>query len=629
MARLPLFVFVLIVWFWSPANAAPDIDFGRYHALVIGVDDYRYLPSLSTAVNDAVAVAEILRRRYNFNVAVLLNPGRAEIFGALERLRVELTERDNLLIYYAGRGILDDENETSYWQPADAERRAGANRISAGALSDVLYAMSARHVMVVSDAAYSGTVARRPRLAIKLRARREAMLAWLSRAASRTALVSGSIEPLDDGAGDGHSVFARGFLSAMREPKETFEGGELFAAIRRLVLGNPSQTPRYANIFRAGHNGGDFLFVPVGPDASADPEDQRASAESDAVFADRRAWERIIDSVEPSDFEGFLNAHPSSDLATRARTRLAALRALALGGRDPDDPWETLQVSVIIHCCRGDDLWKPLIHGARQAGQLFNVDVIIQNADGDAAHAKRRIEAAIAGEADGIVAMIAFEDKMTDVIQRARDAGIPVIVSNRDTDGRGDDAGLAFVGEDYFAAGYRIGGRMVEKHGLADGDFCLVPAEFPDFPYARERHAGVRTALEEAGVLSQMIETGATLDENLSTISEYLSAHPETDCVIGLGGVATAASPEAAAQAGMAGLPNGGFDIIPWATRNITAGLTTATVDRQPFWQGFLPIMFIAYNVRYGLAPPDVDTAKGMVDRENAPLATKWAGTYR
>lgn len=39
MARLPLFVFVLIVWIWSPANAAPDIDFGRYHALVIGVDD--------------------------------------------------------------------------------------------------------------------------------------------------------------------------------------------------------------------------------------------------------------------------------------------------------------------------------------------------------------------------------------------------------------------------------------------------------------------------------------------------------------------------------------------------------------------------------------------------------------
>lgn len=225
--------------------------------------------------------------------------------------------------------------------------------------------------------------------------------------------------------------------------------------------------------------------------------------------------------------------------------------------------------------------------------------------------------------------MIAFEDTLTDVIQRARDAGIPVIVSNIDADGPGETAGLAFVGEDHFAAGYRIGGRMVKEHGLADGDFCLAPAEFPDFPYARERHAGVRTALEEAGVLSQMIETGATLDDNLSTISEYLSAHPETDCVISLGGVATAVSPEAAAKAGMAGIPNAGFDIIPWATENITAGLTTATVDEQPFWQGFLPIMFIAYNVRYGLAPPDVDTAKGIVDRENAPLARKWAGTYR
>ncbi|MCH7938093.1 MAG: caspase family protein, partial [Proteobacteria bacterium] len=37
-----------------PALPAPDdIDFGRYHALVIGINDYEYLPKLQTAVNDA------------------------------------------------------------------------------------------------------------------------------------------------------------------------------------------------------------------------------------------------------------------------------------------------------------------------------------------------------------------------------------------------------------------------------------------------------------------------------------------------------------------------------------------------------------------------------------------------
>ena len=79
----------------------------------------------------------------------------------------------------------------------------------------------------------------------------------------------------------------------------------------------------------------------------------------------------------------------------------------------------------------------------------------------------------------------------------------------------------------------------------------------------------------------------------------------------------------------MEGLPNGGFDINPRVMDNINSGLTTATMDQQAFWQGFLPVMFIAYNVRYGLMPGDVDTGMGIVDKTNAAIATEWAGTYR
>ena len=35
----------------------PAPDFGRYHALVIGINDYEHLPKLVTAVADAEAVA--------------------------------------------------------------------------------------------------------------------------------------------------------------------------------------------------------------------------------------------------------------------------------------------------------------------------------------------------------------------------------------------------------------------------------------------------------------------------------------------------------------------------------------------------------------------------------------------
>ena len=55
-------ILLLACWLGGPARAA-EIDFGRYHALVIGNNDYKHLPRLETAVSDAAAVAEAERRK--------------------------------------------------------------------------------------------------------------------------------------------------------------------------------------------------------------------------------------------------------------------------------------------------------------------------------------------------------------------------------------------------------------------------------------------------------------------------------------------------------------------------------------------------------------------------------------
>ena len=47
------------------------IDFGTYHALVIGINNYENLPTLKTAINDARAVGDLLRSKYGFKVSSL------------------------------------------------------------------------------------------------------------------------------------------------------------------------------------------------------------------------------------------------------------------------------------------------------------------------------------------------------------------------------------------------------------------------------------------------------------------------------------------------------------------------------------------------------------------------------
>ena len=83
----------------------------------------------------------------------------------------------------------------------------------------------------------------------------------MTRKRARTALVSGRLEPVADSGMGGHSVFARAFLAALRENADVIDGQGLYDAIKRPVVLNADQTPQYSDIRRAGHDGGDFLFV--------------------------------------------------------------------------------------------------------------------------------------------------------------------------------------------------------------------------------------------------------------------------------------------------------------------------------------------------------------------------------
>jgi hypothetical protein len=178
-------------------------------------------------------------------------------------MRSQLTEKDNLLVYYAGHGVRDDQTGRGYWLPVDADPDLPTNWVPTTDLTDVIKAMRARHIMVVADSCYSGTLARSVNAG--LRSAKDAdTTAWVRRILekrSRTVMSSGGLEPVMDGGGTGHSVFAQAFIDALRDNPDVIDGQGLFASIRRPIVLNSDQTPEYSDIRQAGHDGGDFLFV--------------------------------------------------------------------------------------------------------------------------------------------------------------------------------------------------------------------------------------------------------------------------------------------------------------------------------------------------------------------------------
>ncbi len=125
----------------------------------------------------------------------------------------------------------------------------------------MLRAIRSKHIMVVADSCYSGTLVRAAPIALKTADERVAWIKRMLKKRSRTALVSGGLEPVSDAGGGDHSVFASAFLDALGENRDVLDGQELFDAIKRPVVLNADQTPQYADIRNAGHEGGEFLFV--------------------------------------------------------------------------------------------------------------------------------------------------------------------------------------------------------------------------------------------------------------------------------------------------------------------------------------------------------------------------------
>jgi Caspase domain/Sel1 repeat len=247
----------------------PKLSLGNYHALVIGNNDYRQLPRLRTAVNDATDVARILGERYRFKVKLLTNATRYEILSALNGLRQELTTQDNLLVYYAGHGFLDEKNQRGHWLPVDAEPENPANWIANGDVTAILNTMEVKQLLLVVDSCYSGTLTRSATGQMEAgmtQAELFEVIRKMAQQRSRMVMSSGGVEPVLDSAGGRHSAFAEVFIQVLRDNDGVLLGREVFRRLQLRVAAMAErltvpQVPEYAPIRFAGHEAGDFVFV--------------------------------------------------------------------------------------------------------------------------------------------------------------------------------------------------------------------------------------------------------------------------------------------------------------------------------------------------------------------------------
>ncbi len=251
-----------------PAVAAElaRLDYGPYVALVIGNANYGGgLSKLPAARSDAEAVAQVLETRYGFKVIRLFDADRYQTLSALNQLREELTERHNLLLYYAGHSASDPATGRSWWQPVDADPTSRVRWVSTAVITDQLDLIPAQRVLLISDAAFAGSVTRsglvRLPSGMTPQRRLEVVRRMLDQRV-RMLLASGTDQPMPQG-GATNSVFAQHLVAALGEENQVTLATDLYRDLERRAEGNGGAVPSLSLLrWARSEAGGDFFFVP-------------------------------------------------------------------------------------------------------------------------------------------------------------------------------------------------------------------------------------------------------------------------------------------------------------------------------------------------------------------------------
>ena len=243
--------------FWN------EIDLGKYYALIISNNRYRLLSNLENAENDGNKIASILSEQYNFEVDHLKNASEDQIYNAFSKLK-KLDKNTNILIYYSGHGKIDSEANTGYWLPIDSHNERKSKWISDEDIKAELRTINAKHILVIADSCFSGTILKRETNQYDTEKFIElSMLSELSKIKTRLAITSGGESPVIDKKGNSqHSVFAKELIQALKENEEIILASRLYKIIKSRLYLNEKQKPQFDFIRDTGsHTGGDFIFL--------------------------------------------------------------------------------------------------------------------------------------------------------------------------------------------------------------------------------------------------------------------------------------------------------------------------------------------------------------------------------
>ncbi|MFV0528520.1 MAG: substrate-binding domain-containing protein [Lachnospiraceae bacterium] len=280
-----------------------------------------------------------------------------------------------------------------------------------------------------------------------------------------------------------------------------------------------------------------------------------------------------------------------------------------------------IKISVVLHAMNSS-FYTKMSDGAKAAGEDLGitVDVTSPTTASNLSEQVGLLESCITAGYDGIATVLWDPSGFNSVIQKASDAGIPVLAFNMNAE---DSGSVAFVGQEYEDAGYQLGKYMFEEVMGGEGKYVIASCAPADTALIA-RADGIKRAAEEFPGIEfvDIIDIGTDLTGAVGVIENAYLANPDIDAILGVDVFSEAIGTFIASNKLQDTVKAAGFDLTEGTLKHISNGDMQLTVGQNPFLQGYYSVVELYNNLANDAAFIDINTGAQLVTADNVSEVT-------
>ena len=249
----------------------------------------------------------------------------------------------------------------------------------------------------------------------------------------------------------------------------------------------------------------------------------------------------------------------------------------------------------VVHNSADHPSITAIVKGMNDEGKIYGADITYFDPAFDPQKQASMVEDCIARKPSVIVVNAVDPAAVVQVLKKANEAGIPVVMQNADTNDAGHAFSKTFIGSQSYDQGYAVGQMIVKATG-GKGNLVMITGKPGQFDVV-QRANGAKAAFADAKAdIKILAEEPAdwSKDKALTVMQDLLTRYPNIDIVFGQDDPMALGALQAIKASGTEGIKVFGVNGNKDACDAIKAGDMYGTAMQLSYMVG-------VYTVRVGL----------------------------